>query len=312
MKDFVSDLARSINLRSIAVWMIILFAQANLFGVAVGAQALVPDAVPPVNQPQQSSPPPAGIRVRELKVNTPPPLFSSSSTAVRSTPRQQSLELRTEAQMSVEDRAIVANSQPTLRRLTRFNDFDFNSATWSYRQVVCPELPNHLLLQFTRHAGQEDASIFSVAMVRKGAGRMHVLPVERRGFSLFSPAPVNAVTISAFNQIRAEEGATQPPDWLTLGLCYATLAGVHSHAELRAESPREEKFPEAMPATLRIEKDGSASVDFVDTLELPHPMLWSMSFDKTGKLRKATRKPASMISVRPTNQPLVEVGPPTK
>ena len=71
-------------------------------------------------------------------------------------------------------------------------------------------------------------SVFSASVPRNGAGRVRIVPILKRGYSLFSPAPINALTISAFNHIRAEEGEAANSDWLGNALCYAALAGSHA------------------------------------------------------------------------------------
>ncbi len=100
--------------------------------------------------------------------------------------------------------------------------------TWNATQVVCPALPHHLFLRYTRNNGTGDVTVFTASIPRNGDGRVRIIPIQRRGYSLFSPAPINALTISAFNHIRAEEPDDQrAANWLGNGLCYAALAGGH-------------------------------------------------------------------------------------
>jgi hypothetical protein len=82
-------------------------------------------------------------------------------------------------------------------------------------------------------------SVFTVSIPRGGDGRVRIIPIQRRGYSLFSPAPINALTISAFNHIRAEEHP-KAPDWLGTGLCYAALAGAHPQAAEVERMPKPE------------------------------------------------------------------------
>jgi len=245
-----------------------------------------------------------GIVVRQLNTPATPPLFRLDKSPNAKTLR--TLELRTPAQMTEPDRARVTAARASIEERARFAGFSFDNAAWSYHQVVCPALPNHLLLQFVRKAEAGNSSRFSVVVPRDSAGHVRVLPVERRGFALFSPAPVNASTVALFNRISAEEHRAEAPDWLTLGLCYATLAGAQPRAELAADTPENERFPESMAATLITEKDG-ATIGFVDASAKPHAMLWSMKFNRKGQLVKVTHKPADLTVKRPLNQPLVEL-----
>jgi hypothetical protein len=124
------------------------------------------------------------------------------------------------------------------------------------------------------------------------------MPIQRRGYSLFSPAPINALTISAFNHIRAEEHPSKPPDWLMTGLCYAALAGAHPETVLLPAEPVDEKFPEAMAAIMEIPGNGGAIIRFADVAASPRPMQWTMMFNGKGKLLKASHSPAPLITAR--------------
>ena len=137
------------------------------------------------------------------------------------------IEFRSYDQMSRQDRDLAADAESAIGERAGFAGLEFNQGKWNYQQIVCPALPNHLFLQFTRNNGTGDVSVFSASIPRGGDGRVRIIPILRRGYSLFSPAPINALTISAFNHIRAEEHSDEPPDWLATGLCYAALAGAH-------------------------------------------------------------------------------------
>ena len=126
-------------------------------------------------------------------------------------------------EMSQSDRDLAAKMQPAIRDAAAFVGIDFDKEKWSYRQLDCQALPGHLFLLFAGDSGVGDASLFSAAIPRAGKGRVRGIPVERRGFSLFSPAPVNLLAMAAFNRIRAQEPAGPLPDWLSTGLCYAAL-----------------------------------------------------------------------------------------
>src|ERR1019366_7634308 len=154
--------------------------------------------------------------------------------------RKQTLEFLTQDQMSEADRSLLLNAEGTIEERARFNDFAWNEGLWSLQQAVCPALPKHILVQFTRTGGKGDVSVFTAVIPRDPEGKIRLIPVERRGYSLWSPAPVNAITISIFNKIRAEEKSA-PPDWLTLGLCYASMAGVRPRADLLAENQQSEQ-----------------------------------------------------------------------
>lgn len=134
--------------------------------------------------------------------------------------------------------------------------------------------------------------MFSAAIPRNGNGRVHIIPIVRKGYSLFSPAPIAALTMAAFNRIRAEEGVGASADWLGTGLCYAALAGANPHAaEPKPGTIQSGDKPEMIPPTLVVRTDGGAVIRFADASTVP-PMQWDMTFDGKGKLVKASHGPA--------------------
>jgi len=201
------------------------------------------------------------------------------------------LEFRSYDQMTQPDRDLVADAEFVIGERAGFAGLEFNVGKWSYQQVVCPALPNHLFLQFTRNNGVGDVSVFSASIPRSIEGRVRIIPIQRRSYSLFSPAPINALTISAFNHIRAEEHIETTPEWLATGLCYAALAGAHP----LIGSPEEadfRKLPTAPTGREVIPLRGGAVISFTDVSVIPRPMDWTMTFNGKGKLLKATHSRA--------------------
>jgi hypothetical protein len=244
---------------------------------------------------------PQPLKVRKAAPR-PMPFPPGSETLQTSAP----LEFRPYDQMSPQDRDLAADAESSIGERAGFSGLEFNQGKWSYQQIVCPALPKHLLLQFTRNNGKGDVSVFSASIPRGGEGRVRIVPILRRGYSLFSPAPINALTISAFNHIRVEEKADQTPRWLETGLCYAALAGAHP----QVGSPEEteiKKLPAAPPGRLTIPMNGGAVIRFTDVAAIPHPMEWTMTFNGKGKLLKASHSAASKSREKVVERPPVEV-----
>jgi hypothetical protein len=223
---------------------------------------------------------PARVRKAERRPMPFPPGGESSDHAT-------SVEFRAYDRMTPRDRDRAADAESSIGERAGFDGLEFNQGKWAYQQIVCPALPNHLFLQFTRNNGAGDLSVFSASIPRGGDGHMRIIPILRRGYSLFSPAPINALTISAFNHIRAEEPAGETPDWVTTGLCYAALAGAHPQMG-PAEETVIQKLPAAPPGLLVIPLRGGAVIRFTDVAATPRPMDWTMTFNGKGKLLKAT------------------------
>ncbi len=221
------------------------------------------------------------MKVVSPKTQPVPFPWNSLNTKISST-----IEIRSAGQMSQKDRDLFTVAEPMISEQAGFAGMEFNQGSWTYEQIACPSLPAHLFLRFSRNEGAGDVSEFSASVPRNGHGRIRVIPIERRGYSLFSPAPINPITISAFNAIRAEAPPGEGPNWLGIGLCYAALAG----ADPRVGKPDSSSDPEnlAAPPSLRILKQG-ALIRFTDIEARPRPMQWTLIFDAKGTLLKASR-----------------------
>jgi hypothetical protein len=246
---------------------------------------------------------PEGLKIKQVpaKVATMP--FPPDSEALG---RVKSISFLPAEQMSERDKLLEADAESSIQEQTRWTDIAFNEGRWNYRQVMCTAFPNHLFLEFTRNNGTGDVTMFSASIPRNGEGRLRIIPIQRRGYSLFSPAPINAMTISAFNHIRAEEHPATTPDWLETGLCYAALAGAHPETVLLPEDDPG-RFPAPLPAIMQIPKRGGAIIRFADVAASPRPMLWTLTFNGKGKLLKAAHSPAPLITAKAVPQRAEEV-----
>jgi hypothetical protein len=213
------------------------------------------------------------------------------------------VDFRPEEQMSEGDRLLLANAESSIAERAGFAGLAFSKSEWKTRQIVCPTFPNHLFVQYTRSNGVGDVSVFSASIPRNGDGRVRIVPILRRGYSLFSPAPINALTISAFNHIRAEDAETANTDWLGNALCYAALAGARPEIVAPGAEPALHKPIPALNAAMDVEMQakGMEVVRFDDAAARPRAMEWQMTFTRQGKLMKASHRPAAMVAVRPAS-----------
>jgi hypothetical protein len=267
-------------------------------GTAQTNQAAPDPPYPTRSIPSESSPMPYPAKPVPQAKNLNP--FSSD---VSRSGIAQFIVYRPLEEMSQSDRELAAKSQPAISEAAAFAGIEFDKEKWHYRQLECQALPGHLFLLFTGDSGVSDASLFSAAIPRTGKGRVRVIPVERRGFSLFSPAPVNELAVAAFNRIRAQEPPGPPPDWLSTSLCYAALTEPRS--EISASSrplgdpnaaPDANPAPDAnlalsFPPTLEVGIDGESTVRFVNVAEPRQPMQWALTFDAKGQLIKVEHFP---------------------
>jgi hypothetical protein len=234
------------------------------------------------------------------------PQFDAGNANVESA---GSIEILSADQMTRHDRDLEADAEASIQERAGFQNLEFNEGSWTYRQLVCPALPNHLFLRFSRNEGTSEASMFSAAIPRRGEGKVRIIPIVRKGYSLFSPAPIGALTIASFNRIRSEENTDWPASWLGTALCYAALAGANPQAGELPPQPQEgevaphpsemEHVPLTIEPTFVKTKDGGTIVRFADVSTNPHPMEWNLIFDPKGTLLKATHFPAYVVRSLP-------------
>jgi hypothetical protein len=235
-----------------------------------------------------------GLKVRQVpEAKVPQPYTVDSKAPTHVLP----IEYRAYDRMTEQDRLVAADAETSISEHVSYVGLEFNQGRWSYQQVVCPAFRNHIFLRFTRNDGTGNVSMFTASVPRQGEGRVRIIPIQMRGYSLWSPAPINALTISAFNHIRAEEDADDAPDWLGTGLCYAALAGGHPVATKLTEIPDINKLPAAVPAELMIPIHDGEEVSFMDVSASPRLMEWTMIFNRKGKLMKAKHVLTGLLKV---------------
>jgi hypothetical protein len=189
-------------------------------------------------------------------------------------------------QMSDADRALASSSDPGIREGATLAGIELNVGKWSYQQLVCKALPDHVFLLYRGDNGPGDQSVFSAAIQRGGKGRVRIIPVERRGYSLFSPAAINALTVSAFNRIRADEPDNKSADWLATALCYAALAGARPALSPHRKAAASATDSLVFPPTLEIGSLGDSTVRFIDLALDKQPTEWALTFNPKGELLK--------------------------
>jgi len=223
------------------------------------------------------------------------PTFSDSKS---STANAHFIAYRSQEQMSEADRALAAKTQPAIRNAAEFAGIDFDKTKWSYQQLECQVVPEHLFLLFEGNSGANGVSLFSASIPRTGNGHLRIIPVERRGFSLFSPASVNALTIATFNRIRAEEPKGPPADWLATSLCYAALTEPRLEMTLSPRQAPDTNLALSFPPSLEVGQQGESTVRFVDVATPNQPMQWALTFDAKGQLLKVEHFPTPVYATR--------------
>lgn len=243
-----------------------------------------------------------GDLVREIHpkpLPTPFPIDAHTQTI-------DALQFLAPEQMSMADRALAEANAAQIARRAGLQGFNLaqEGGGWGYEQAVCPVFPDHLILEYSRESGDGDVSLFSVAIPRgSGAGEhVRVIPVRRRSYSLWTPAPSNALTLNDFNHMLGPGAKGIGPDWLTLSLCYTALAGGHVRAALVPATAADEAYPLFMPAKLSVSDKSGAEVHLVDATHYPEPkakaMDWVLTFAQNGQLMKVRHSVADEVVER--------------
>ena len=277
------------------------------FGYFLILMAAVVSATPGDSAWAQTGPDEAPVGHSKGKIV--PPAVSPAPFSTDASNREAPLyvEFRSAAQMTEKDRVVAADAESSVAEHAVADGFAFEQGKWSYQQVMCPALPNHLFLQYTRNNGVGDVTMFTASIPRGGEGRVRIIPILRRGYSLFSPAPINALTISAFNHIRAEETEGTSSNWLGNGLCYAALAGAHPQVPKPDEELDTDGPAPALTAAMDVRAGGGEVIQFADIGAKPKPMEWTMTFTQTGKLISAKHFPAPLFAEKRAPQSAPEL-----
>jgi len=220
----------------------------------------------------------------------PPPTEITSPFDLNAPPseRVNSIEFRPQNAMAASDRTAANVAMPSIAKKSALEGFDLARGNWTYQQIVCPVLPEHLLLLFASNNGPGDQSMFSAIVPRGGNENVLILPILRRGYSPYSVAPANLMTITAFNEARAHENTGKKMDWVTAGLCYAALTGNQVMLSRPAMNPSKDALQFESNPTLEIGDGGITVVSFIDVAAPQQPKAWELTFDKNGKLLTAS------------------------
>ncbi|HEU5352278.1 MAG TPA: hypothetical protein VFU55_11835 [Terracidiphilus sp.] len=232
--------------------------------------------------------------------NVPPPSSSSQpfSVNVHHSHAVRAIEFLPQDRISAQDKLMVADAESSVAQRAHWSGISLQDGSWSYRQVLCPSFPGHLFLRYTRNNGARDVTVFSVSIPRDGQ-RVRIIPILKRSYSLFAPAPINALTISAFNHIRAEEHGADNARWLEDGLCYAALAGANPVVESPYTQPKLGKPVPAVSAVLTAMQNGGEVMRFADAAGGTKPVEWVLTFSRKGRLVKVAHGPAPLRAVQP-------------
>ncbi len=134
------------------------------FGYFLILMAAVVSATPGDSAWAQTGPDEAPVGHSKGKIVPPAVSPAPFSTDASNREAPLSVEFRSAAQMTEKDRVVAADAESSVAEHAVADGFAFEQGKWSYQQVMCPALPNHLFLQYTRNNGVGDVTMFMASI----------------------------------------------------------------------------------------------------------------------------------------------------
>lgn len=242
----------------------------------------------------------------------------SANAQASDQPSQVPLQHLAQNAMSAADRTAVEAHLGELTQAARIYGYNVEAGNWTYEQTLCAAMPDTILLHYFQDFPDGTESIFT-ALVPRGTGRVRIVPLLYHNATPFLPAPKNPHNYALFNELVprsiAGKDATASRNWLELGACYAELTGVPTN--LPAAPNIDIGIAGAPSATISLDvRDKTTRVTFANREGDRIYKIWSVAFDKYGRIRAAGTEDRSVIAAKPTpqNQPAAtaEIPAPTQ
>lgn len=199
------------------------------------------------------------------------------------------------------DEAIVSARAADITESAKIYGYDLGAGNWTSTEANCAALPDVILMQYLRTFPDGAQSRFT-AVVPRAEGRVRIVPVLYHGATPFVPAAANPRNYALFNKL-VEEAGGRPDGRVQLGGCYAELTGGDS-GPLPGTRPR---IAGAPGPTLHLEPENkTSSVTLASRSTDDRYQLWSVSFDKKGRVTKATAVEKAADSGAPRSQTAAE------
>jgi hypothetical protein len=212
-------------------------------------------------------------------------------------------------QMNTADRALLQRREVDVSSAAAFYGFDISDSRWTYQQIVCRSLPDHMMLNFENDSVEHGASHF-VAVVPKNGEKVQVVTDYAHGLLPFHAAWEKSAAYEAFNRMivsdRGEHELGPSSHWLNLGMCFAALTGHLTSVALPRQSVEaSEALAKRNGSTpiISINPGKDAEVRFSD-VSAARTDNWRLRFDNRGRLTKA-----EMDAVDPVKTRMVPMSP---
>jgi hypothetical protein len=234
--------------------------------------------------------------------NGPPPPGEEEKTAALEA-FTSTLPVLDAGQMSTADRALLQQREVDVSSAAAFYGFDISDSHWTYQQIVCRSLPDHMMLNFENDSVEHGPSHF-VAVVPANGDKVQVVTDYAHGLLPFHAAWEKSAAYEAFNQMittdRGEHELGPSSHWLNLGMCFAALSGHLPRVAVPKESVEaSEALTKRSGSTpiILIDPGKDAEVLFSD-ISMAQTGNWRLRFDKRGRLTKAALETAEPMKTR--------------
>lgn len=197
----------------------------------------------------------------------------------------EGVEFRSAGAITPQDRQAISKAWAAMAKKAAENGFDLDPRGWTYEEIVSPAFSRHVLLLFLHDGSSGERSEFSAIVPRKDTEPLYVIPILRRGYSPYSPAEGNPLTMAAFNQALASERAHEKPYWLWISACYAALSGTQVILpSAKTNEGEDDAAGWATTPSLHAEDDGSAVARFAVEGTPGRFAAWELTFDRNGNV----------------------------
>jgi hypothetical protein len=234
--------------------------------------------------------------------NGPPPPGEEEKIAALDA-RTSKLPVLDAGQMNAADRALLQQREVDVSSAAAFYGFDISDSHWTYQQIVCHSLPDHMMLNFENDSVEHGASHF-VAVVPTNGDKVQVVTDYAHGLLPFHAAWEKSAAYEAFNRMtasdRGEREVGPESHWLNLGMCFVALTG---HLPRVAVPEQSVEASEALTKRngsspiIMIDPGKDAEVDFSD-VSMARTGNWRLRFDNRGRLTKAELDTVNPLKTR--------------
>ena len=244
---------------------------------------------------------PAAAQLHQHRNGPPPPGEEEKTAALEA--NTSTLPVLDAGQMSTADRALLQQREVDVSSAAAFYGFDISDSHWTYQQIVCRSLPDHMMLNFENDSVEHGPSHF-VAVVPANGDKVQVVTDYAHGLLPFHAAWEKSAAYEAFNQMittdRGEHELGPSSHWLNLGMCFAALTGHLPKVSVPKESVEaSEALAKRSGSTpiILIDPGKDAEVLFSD-ISTARTGNWRLRFDKRGRLTKAELETAGPMKTR--------------